>query len=169
MDIDVVIASAGNISSKNSSIYFTIRSILAQELLPKNIIVSANSEFNEIKDFISENFGEYVKTIDSTSNKNNISYARNIGVKYCTSDIIVFIDDDVVIGKNEVFSKIAYKMQFEDFYCGAKRFWANPNWDKILDKTYSLNHIRNILSVKSFLPLSIDRFTGRQYFHNFFL
>jgi len=167
MDIDIVIATADNISTKNSSIYYTVRSILTQEYPPKQIFVSANSEYEDMKSFLKENFGDFVITIDAGAKSHNISFARNLGAKHCTSDIIVFIDDDVVIGKDEVFSQISYKMQFQDFYCGAKRHWAHPYWDKYLDKTYSLNHIRSILAVRSFLPVSIDRFSGRQYFHDF--
>ena len=165
--MDVVICTANNISKKNSSIYFTIRSVLAQSFTPIQIFVSVNSEFEATAGFISENFGKLVTVVDSTAKPKNISYTRNNGAKHGESDIILFMDDDVVIGKNQFIDQIVKKLAVHDFCCGARRFWANPGWHIFLDRTYSINHIRNILASKSFLPKSIDRLSGKLAYHDY--
>jgi len=167
MNLDIIIATAGNIESKKFSLYYTIRSIMSQSKQPKSINIVVNDSVDAIKDKVISEFGEFVNVIDGTSKSNNISYARNLGVKVTDSEILLFMDDDVVIGRNDFFEEIIEKMQHIDFYCGATRLWTTVNWDRYIQKSYSINHIQQILKYKSYLPKSIDRNTGQLSFHEF--
>lgn len=168
MEIDVVIPTANNITEKKFSLYYTIRSVLAQSVQPKNIIIVVNSTNSDnIFEKIKEEFGKTVVILDGTKMQNNISFARNVGAQYGGSEIILFMDDDVVIANNDSLFKISQKMQSLDFYCAAHRFWTNTNWEKMLRRDYTLNHIQHILTYKTFLPKSIERLTGKQNFHEY--
>lgn len=167
MNFDVVIPTANNIASKKFSLYFTIRSILAQSIQPKQIIVVENLDIDATRQILNKEFGDLIIVIDGTHKSENISYARNLGASYCNNEVILFMDDDVIIGKNDIFKIVIENMEHIDFYCGAKRFWTNTEWDKIIDKSYPMNHIQLILNAKSFLPKSIDRYSGKQSFHEY--
>jgi GT2 family glycosyltransferase len=166
MDIDVVITNSSK-ERKSNSLYYTIRSVLAQSIQPHRIIISENNNCDEISSSVRDNFGDLIIIADATNKKRNISHARNIGALMGSSDIIIFIDNDLVIGKDDIFEKIIAKMKTNDFYCGAKRFWTSINWNNYLSPDFPINHIRNILKYKSFEPISINRETGRKEFKNY--
>src|SRR5687768_836946 len=115
MNIDVVIPTYSNIDAKQFSLYYTIRSLLAQGLQPKKIIVAENGNFKKTKERLEKEFGSLIFVIDATEKPRNISFARNLGSKMGNSEIIIFMDDDVVIGKNEFFEKIIHRMKYLDF------------------------------------------------------
>lgn len=167
MSIDVVIPTCNNFESKNFSLYYTIRSVLAQSLQPKRIIVVENLEFEQTKRLINQDFGKLVEVIDGTKKNKNISYARNLGVQMGKSDLIIFLDDDVVIQRNHHFETIVSRMNQLDFSCGAKRYWTRTDWNTYLNKSYSITHIQNILKHKTYLPKSIERRTGSPSYHEF--
>lgn len=160
MTFDVIIPTAKNVSESNYSICFTIRSILSQNYLPKNIFVVENDSNIGAKDVLSKEFGNIVKILDGSTKSPNISYARNIGVQESSSEIIVFMDDDVILGGNDYFKRIISIMEQSDFCCGAFRYWTNTEWHKYLSLNYQMNHNLMILKSKSFLPQSIERSSG---------
>lgn len=165
--MDIIIATANNLINKHSSIYYCIRSILSQDYENVNIIIAENSNFIEMSSFIRKNFGNLVKVVDATANFKNISYARNIGVTNSQSEYVVFMDDDVILSRDNILSKISKKLKRNDFLCGAHRYWVNPGWEQYIRKEYNINYIRAILNSKKFLPKSIDRFKGSLTYHNF--
>jgi GT2 family glycosyltransferase len=167
MSIDFVIPTSKNIETSHSSIYYTIRSILAQNLQPQNIFIVENCFNTGVCDFLQYHFGTLVKVIPNDGQENNISYARNKGASLSDSEILLFMDDDVVIGNNDFLRQIQVKMYYEDFYCGAYRYWSETNWHKYINKEYSLNHIHRILKARSFKPISIERNSGSRNFHDF--
>jgi len=160
MNIDIVIPTSKNIKESHFSICYTIRSILAQSYQPSNIIVVKNTPNTGINDVLQSHFGKKVQIVNGLDNPINISYARNLGVQKGDSDIVLFMDDDVVLGYNDYFFRIINILQFSDFCCGAYRFWTKPNWHKYLSLDYQMNHNLQILKSKSFLPQSIERTTG---------
>ena len=165
--MDIIIPTAKHIEKSHSSIYYTIRSILTQSLQPKNIIVVENDYNTGVCDFLHYHFGTLVRVIPNDGQRNNISYARNKGAAYSSSETLLFMDDDVVIGNNNFLKQIQEKMFHEDFYCGAYRYWSEANWHKYINKDCPLNHILRILKAKSFKPTSIERNSGNRNFHDF--
>jgi glycosyltransferase involved in cell wall biosynthesis len=150
--IDVIIPTSKKIEDSHFSICYTIRSILTQSYQPRRIIVVENILNTGVPIVVQSQFGSLVQVASGLDNPNNISYARNLGVKKGDSDIILFMDDDVVIGHNNYFSRIVEIMKHNDFCCGARRFWTTTEWHKYLSLDYQMNHNLQILKAKSFLP-----------------
>lgn len=167
MSIDIVIPTCNNYLTKNYSLYYTIRSILSQSTLPDNIFVVENETYDETRSIVEKDFGRLVVVLDGTSKKKNISFARNYGANQGNSDLILFIDDDVIIGRNHFLELTVARMKNIDFACGAKRFWTRTDWYQYLNKSYSIHHIQNILKYKTYLPKSIERLSGNPSFHEF--
>lgn len=162
ISIDIIIPTAKNIEESNFSICYTIRSILSQNYQPCNIIVVENTPNTGIRTVLQAQFGNLVHVINGLDKPVNISYARNLGVKSSTSDIILFMDDDVIIGHNDSLERIVRIMNHNDFCCGAYRYWTTIEWHKYLSLDYQMNHNLQILKAKSFLPQSIERTTGNR-------
>jgi len=167
MSFDVVIPTCNNYETKNFSLFYTIKSVLSQNLKPRNINIVENINFESTKVYIEKEFGKLVNVLDGTAKPNNISFARNIGAKNGNGELIVFIDDDVVIARNYYFEALIAIMRQVDFSCGALRYWTRTDWVRYLDKSYHISHIQNILRYKTYLPRSIERFTGNPSYHEF--
>lgn len=167
MSIDVVIPTCNNLETKNSSIFYTIKSVLSQSVQPRKINIVENANFEPTKIYIEEEFGKLVNVIDGTAKSKNISFARNIGAKNGNAELIVFIDDDVVLARNHYFETLILRMRQVDFCCGAARYWTRTDWKSYLDKSYHISHIQNILRYKTYLPSSIERVTGNPSYHEF--
>ncbi len=163
---DVIITTREN-RKKNHSLIFTIRTILYQSIQPLNIIVVENKDFKYTKELISREFGNMVSVVDGSLKDRNISYCRNLGTETTFGDVILFMDDDVLLHKHDVFKRIIENMEHLDFMCGADRFWSPIDWAEMIQPEYNIYHILNILKSKSFLPQSIDRISGKLSFHNF--
>lgn len=160
--IDVVIPTGKNIEESHYSICYTIRSIISQKLQPNQILVVVNAPDTGVEIVLDEQFGKLVRVIDGFDKGPNISYARNTGAQNGCSDIILFMDDDVILGYHDYFTRIQEILKYNDFCCGAIRYWTSSDWYKYLSLDYSMNHNLQILRVKSYLPLSIDRNTGNR-------
>lgn len=167
MQFDVIIPTYNNFEVKNNSLHYTLRSILSQSVQPKKIIIVENFDFEKAKYQIEIEFGKLISVIDGTSVPKNISYARNLGVQHGDAELIIFMDDDVVIGNNNSFEQMIAKMKNLDFCCGAMRYWTRTNWIDYLNKSYSITHLRNILKYKTYLPKSIERLSGNPSFHEY--
>jgi len=162
MCIDVVIPTSKNVIDSHYSICYTVRSILNQSYQPQNIYIVENVFDTGVFDIISLQFGSLVQVINGSEKSNNISFARNLGVSKGNSDIIIFMDDDVIIGYHNYFKDIAEIMSYNDFCCGARRYWISTEWYKYLSLDFQMNHNLQILKAKSFLPHSIERTTGNR-------
>lgn len=160
--IDVIIPTAKNIEESHFSICYTIRSILSQNYQPRNIIVVENMPDIGVSAVLRHQFGDIIQVVNGLDKRNNISYARNLGARKGNSDVILFMDDDVIIGRNDYFLRISDIIQDNDFCCGAHRFWTTVEWHKYLSLDYQMNHNLSILKQKSFLPQSIERTTGNK-------
>lgn len=167
VSIDVVIPTAKHIEDSHLSICYTIRSILAQSYQPRNIIVVENAPNTGVTGILQSQFGECVQVINGLDKTPNISYSRNLGAKHGNSEIIIFMDDDVIIGRNNHFANIVEIMKTNDFCCGASRFWTTTDWHKYLSLKYQMNHNLQILKAKAFLPHGIERITGDRNFNEF--
>jgi len=165
MDLDVVIATSGNLN-KNYSLYYVVRSILSQTIRPNKVYIVFNDDSISIKGQLKKDFGDLIEILDGSKKKSNISFARNLGADISEADLVLFMDDDMVVGDTDVFERIIQRMEYLDFYCGASRFWSKLEWFDQLQKNYSINHILNILRATSLLPKSIDRLSGKLTYHH---
>lgn len=159
---DVVIPTGKNIEESHYSICYTIRSIISQDIQPNKIIVVENAPNLGVREVLLQQFGNLVTIVSGLEKSPNISFARNIGVKNCDSDIIIFMDDDVILGYNNYFSLVNKIMRRNDFCCGANRLWTNTDWHEYLSLDYPMNHNLQILKSRAFRPTSIERSTGNR-------
>jgi|GEM_PF-2350833 len=162
MDIDIIIPTSKNVEDSHYSICYAIRSVLSQSCQPRSIIVVENTPNTGVSKVLQSHFGSLVQVVSGTGKPINISYARNYGASVGNSDIILFMDDDVVMGRNDYFARIVGTMKHNDFCCGARRYWTKIEWHKYLSLDYQMNHNLQILKAKSFLPQSIERATGKR-------
>lgn len=167
MDIDIIIPTAKRIDESNYSICFAIRSILAQTIQPRSIIITLNEDNTITSKVVKDMFGDFVRIIKYNASIHNISYARNLGAKMSDSETIVFMDDDVVLGNNDILKTISARLEKEDFYCGAHRLWTPTHWARYFNLNDSINHIQRILQFCSFKPSSINRDSGTRAYNDF--
>lgn len=160
--IDVVIPTGKEIVESNKSILFTLRSIVSQTVQPNSITVVENGYNLGVEKVVRESFGKKVTVIQGLAKCPNIAYSRNLGASKGNGDIILFLDDDVVLGYTNYFSRIQEIMSQCDFCCGAKRYWSPTNWQEYISLDYPIKHNLLILKDISFIPQSIERSTGRR-------
>lgn len=165
--IDIVIPTGKNIEESHYSICYTIKSIISQDLQPNKIVVVENAPNLGAREFLHQQFGDLVDVISGLEKSPNISYARNLGVHNCQSDIIVFLDDDVILGYSNYLKLIKHIMDRHDFCCGANRLWTTTKWHKYISMDYQMNHNLQILKANTFSPNSIERSTGNRNFSEY--
>lgn len=158
--IDVVIPTGKNIQASNYSLVYTLRSVLAQTLQPASITVIENGADLGVSDVVAKYFGRSVSVLCGTAKCPNISYARNLGAAQGSDEIILFLDDDVLLGYTDYFARVVKILESSDFCCGAKRYWTPLNWQQYISLNYPLKHNLLILKDISFRPQSIERRTG---------
>lgn len=112
MDISVIIPTY----NRPDDLKATVRSILKQSMLPKEIII-VDSAMNTHTEVIIKNF----KSIESRvsfqyiSNQiDSLTVARNIGSEAANSDILLFLDDDVALEETYIEEILKVYNQYPD-------------------------------------------------------
>jgi len=82
-------------------------SILAQTVTPKEVIIVDDSDNDETENLVRQMMDDFKnKTIRLEYIYNEIekslTIARNIGAEHSKGDIVLFLDDDVILGKNYI-------------------------------------------------------------------
>ncbi|HEY9666486.1 MAG TPA: glycosyltransferase [Coleofasciculaceae cyanobacterium] len=76
----------------------SLRSAIKQTRLPKQIIVvDASNNWESAKAYILDSLAgdaESIEWIYVGSEQKSLTYQRNVGLKYCESDVVFFLDDD---------------------------------------------------------------------------
>lgn len=160
--IDVVIPTGKNIHESHYSILFTLRSIFSQTLQPESVTIVENVPGLGIQEEVKKFYGNRVSVIKGLEKSPNIAYARNVGASQGNADIIVFMDDDVVLGYTDYFARIIQIMVNNDFCCGAKRYWTPTRWFDSISLDNQFKHNLMILKDISYLPHSFERSTGEK-------
>lgn len=100
MNISVVIPTY----NRNKYLLKCLKSLLIQKKLPKEVIVVDNTENNcaeSIVNYTQNSFKKKkIKLIYLKNKENSGSTARNLGALSSKSDLIAFLDDDVILDKN---------------------------------------------------------------------
>lgn len=92
MRVSVVIAT----KNRAKSIERCIASLQGQKRLPDEVIVIDASTNDDTKE-VMEKVEGHMKVVYVKQEKGGLPRARNAGVKSCSGDIVVFLDDDVVL------------------------------------------------------------------------
>lgn len=160
--IDVVIPTGKNIHESHYSILFTLRSILSQTVQPASVTIVENMPGLGVQEEVMKFYGNRVSVIAGIEKSPNIAYARNVGASRSDSGIIVFMDDDVILGYTDYFARIISIMDNNDFCCGAKRYWTPTKWFDSISLDNQFKHNLMILKDISYLPHSFERSTGEK-------
>lgn len=84
----------------------TLESLILQTKLPKEVIIIDDSTNNEIENLIKDISKKFENIIPleylHNSGEKSLTIARNIGVRYSSGDIILFLDDDVILEGNYI-------------------------------------------------------------------
>lgn len=144
-------------------------SLLAQTLMPYEIFVIDNASNDNTGNLIRSRKESFIKEGCSlnyiTSTKNSLTVARNLGAKQTSGDIVFFLDDDVILGKDY----IAEICRIYDMYPHALgvQGYIVPDYDQLnvrdfLYKIFYLYHLehngcRALPSVSATYPIALDK------------
>lgn len=160
------IATLGH-SEKLKSLRLTIRALKAQSLPPEKIIVAINGEVDIRQKQLIEQQSPSIDVVFAAKKMRNVSYARNVAANGNQSRFIAFLDDDTVLAGVHVMQSIMLHAGGFDFACGAKRFWAPPNWDSLISEANPISYNMQLLDHFSLEPININRADGKQRLSNY--
>lgn len=166
MLIDIVISTKNNRSNKNFSLLYVIRSLLHQRRCDLNIIVADNGSEDDTTRALKDTFGQKVGVIDTSHCSGNISASRNAAAACGNSELIFFLDDDMIISKPDDLSKCINTGMSVDFACGAIRLWSPLTWPNLIRPDDPINKVISTLKHTSTEPKSINRLSGKDILDN---
>ena len=130
MKLSVIIITHNNYVLKDGCIEAEILSILNQTETNFEIIVVDNcsnkTSFNNLQNFISKLNNSNIKLVKN--NVNNISKARNLGANTAISNLLLFMDDDILLPQKNTFTKLLSHAQNNVYGFSAVRYWTNEGW-----------------------------------------
>lgn len=163
---DVVISTRDNFSKKGFSLSFAIRALLNQAADGLNIIVADNGSDDNTSGELNKLFGQKINIIDTKHVAGNLSASRNLAADCGVSEMIFFIDDDMITKSRGDIYKCIEIAKDVDFACGAIRLWAPLTWTMLIRSDDPISKVVSTLEKISTEPLSIDRITGKNSLDN---
>ena len=128
MDLSIVIVTHNNFSNKYGCIENVITNLLKQKDINFEVIIVDNSSDNYDIQMLKKLQSKYEKLVVSYSDVNNISCGRNIGAKLAKSNLILFMDDDIILIDDSTLYDV-YKMAQQSSYgYSATRLWTSEGW-----------------------------------------
>lgn len=103
MQISIIIPTYNRVNDLEE----VLGSILEQTELPKEVIIVDDSDRDETKNLITQIENAFKRkniTLEYIRNKRgkSLTIARNTGIEYSKSGIVLFLDDDVILGSNYI-------------------------------------------------------------------
>lgn len=166
MQADVVISTKNNVSAKAFSLQYVIRAILNQAADQIRIYVADNGSEDQTTSSLRDMFGQKVTVVDTSQFAGNISASRNYAASCGKSEMIFFIDDDMIAKDAESFNKCLRAGRNTDFACGARRLWAPRTWPQLIRHDDPIGKFLSTLEYTSAEPLSVNRITGKNILDN---
>lgn len=128
MDLSIVIVTHNNFSNKYGCIENVITNLLKQKDIKFEVIIVDNNSGNYDIQMLKKLQSKYENLIVLYSDVNNISCGRNIGAKLAKSNLILFMDDDIILIDDNVLFDV-YKMAQQSSYgYSATRLWTLEGW-----------------------------------------
>jgi GT2 family glycosyltransferase len=166
MNYSACIATNGQ-ANKRASLRLTIRALRAQSLPPTSIIVTINAEHDPklLQEILLQSPG--IEAHFANSKLKNVSFARNEAARRTSSEFLVFLDDDTILGGINTVADILRHSNGFDFSCGAKRFWAPQNWGAIVIESNPISYNMRLLKHIAIEPVNLNRKNGYQKLSNY--
>ncbi len=144
-------------------------SLLTQILMPYEIFVIDNASNDNTENLIRSRTESFIKegcSLNYMPNpKNSLTVARNFGAKQTSGDIVLFLDDDVILG-SEYVSEICKVYKEYPEALGVQGYivpdHSRPNVRDFLYKIFYLYHLehngcRALPSISATYPIALDR------------
>lgn len=147
MDISVILITYNNYTLKSGCIETVLLAIQNQICKSFEIIIVDNSsseaDTTKLKNFISSIECPKIKYI--SNEVNNISTSRNIGAKKAQSELLLFLDDDMLLSNPYILQTVINASNYAVYGLSAVRLWTKKDW-------YSQNKhfVDNLLRSKNF-------------------
>ena len=174
----IVIITHNNYSYKNGCIESVIYSLLNQVGIHFEIVVVDNCSNEDnylmLQQFIdSLNVSFSIKLIRNSVN--NISKGRNLGIQNATTDLIVFMDDDIVLIEKDTLGRVKLLSNKYSYGYSAIRLWTPENWyesnkdglELRLTQNEENYEIQTVVPEPSVREKKINRHLIRTYIGNF--
>ncbi|WP_302759817.1 glycosyltransferase family 2 protein [Blautia sp.] len=128
--ISVIIVTHNNYGLKNGCIESVILSLLVQKNIELEIIVvdnaSSDEDVEQLENYI---FSLKNKSIVLVKNViNNISSGRNLGAKFASGNILVYMDDDMILPNKNIIFRLGEFAANHIYGYAAVRQWTEENW-----------------------------------------
>lgn len=158
-DVSIIIPSRNNMIEKCSSLFYTVRSVIAQTRVTTEIIIVDDNGTDLTMRRLAEAFPQVI-VVHSTGGVNNLGKLRNLGASSASAESLLFLDDDTVLPDREMLQRTCRVLETADFCCGASRLWTSIYWYRHVVGEQSISSaIRTLLSL-SIEPRGINRENG---------
>jgi glycosyltransferase involved in cell wall biosynthesis len=159
LQVSVVIPTRDSILEKHAGIGYVLQSLQKQTGVEYEVIVvdqSVNDRTEELVRRLECN----ARVLKLKPTSLNPALARNKGAAEAASDLIVFLDDDTVLGAADTLRRTVEAVHDVDFACGAERFWTSVNWWRYVRFDQPLSATLATLRQISILPRGINPING---------
>jgi len=127
-EYDVVIPTNANLAQKNRSLVIALSSIHAGSHKPFKVYVVSNGDSDRTtRLFLEATCGMFPDTVLMTEEKRSRSRARNVGLSACSSEFVLFMDDDI-IASPEAIECFAQASVAGGWSCGSRRRFIPHGW-----------------------------------------
>lgn len=128
LHISIVISTHNNFTYKNGCLESVILAINNQiNINFETIIVDTASDEKNIK-FLQRLHKKNPKIKVIYSIINNVSVGRNIGAKAANSELILFLDDDVLLPEKDILEQLVKQAKNKEYGLSATRLWTFKGW-----------------------------------------
>lgn len=171
MQISIIICTYNRTKDLNEC----LNSILLQTYLPVEVIIVDNGDDNQSGNLINSKNEEFEKRniplkYIKNDRENSLTVARNLGAKYTTGEIVLFVDDDVVLDKDYVQQTLKVYQEYPNAL-GVQGYIAQERPSKtgnLLNRFFSLYHLeedqcRVLPSVSGTYPYPLSKTISCQW------
>ena len=128
MDLSIVIVTHNNFTDKYGCIENVITNLLKQKDVLFEVIIVDNNSYKYDVQQLKKLQSKYEGLVVSYSKINNISCGRNIGAKLAKSDLILFVDDDMILVDDNTLYDVYKVAQQSAYGYSATRLWTLEGW-----------------------------------------
>lgn len=108
--------------NRHEDLFNTIKSVISQTCLPEELIIIDQNMSSEVKDALISAYENELKEKNITlkyihdSQITGLTQARNRGIEKNESDIVLFLDDDVILERDFIFNMMEIYKKYPDIY-----------------------------------------------------
>lgn len=159
MLVSVVIPTVDAVLEKNACLTFTIQSLLRQRGCDFEVIVVDQSAGDRTAQLLAE-IAPGITYMALDNETGNPALARNEGAQRARGDMLLFLDDDTVLGSDATLRRTVEALQDAEFACGAARRWTSVYWWRYVRSDQPFEATLTTLRAISVLPCGVNQTNG---------